>query len=146
MTTPAPALNGLVIGQAERATRAVLDRHLATEGRDFHEWVVLNLLHAAGGADAEDVLVGTASTRLRVTTAAVVAAVDALVTAGQLARDDARLRLTPAGAATRARIQAAIDAIATRFYGDLPAADLATAGRVLTIVTARAEAELAATA
>jgi hypothetical protein len=146
MTTPAPTLNGLVIGQAERTTRAVLDRHLAGEGRDFHEWVVLNLLHAAGGTDDEAVLVATAGTRLRVGDTAVARAVDALVTAGQVARDGSRLRFTPPGAASRARIQAAIDLIAARFYGDLPAADLATAGRVLTIVTARAEAELAATA
>lgn len=149
MTTPAttpnpPPLNGLVIGQAERVTRAVLDRLLATEGRTFHEWVVLNLLHGTGGDEDEQALVALATARLRISDAPVRAAVAAVVENGQLDRHDGRLALTAAGAATRARIQAGIDGIAERFYGDLPAADLATAGRILAIVTSRAEAELAA--
>lgn len=41
------------------------------------------------------------------------------------------------------RISAANAEIVQRLWGDLPAGDLATAGRVLAIVTERANAELA---
>ena len=41
------------------------------------------------------------------------------------------------------RISAAITGITPRLWGDLPAGDLATAGRVLAIITERANAELA---
>ena len=41
------------------------------------------------------------------------------------------------------RISTAITGITRRLWGDLPAEDLATAGRVLAIVTERANAELA---
>ena len=44
-----PPLNGQDIGQAEHATRAVLDRLLARTGTQFRGWVILNLLAAGGG-------------------------------------------------------------------------------------------------
>jgi hypothetical protein len=43
----------------------------------------------------------------------------------------------------RPRISAAITQITQRLWGGLLAGDLATAGRVLAIITARANAELA---
>jgi hypothetical protein len=58
--------------------------------------------------------------------------------------DDSRLRLTDQGRARNDEIRSAIAVITERLYGDIPAADLATAGRVLSLVTARANAELAA--
>jgi DNA-binding GntR family transcriptional regulator len=57
--------------------------------------------------------------------------------------DGARFALTEAGQARYRQIRTALDGITARLYGDLPAEDLATAGRVLAIVTARADAELA---
>ena len=51
-----PTLNGRDIGQAEHATRAVLDRLLARTGTQFHGWVIINLLAASGGALGEDEL------------------------------------------------------------------------------------------
>ena len=47
--TTTPTLTGQDIGQAEKATRAVLDRLLARTGSGFHGWVILNQLSAAGG-------------------------------------------------------------------------------------------------
>ena len=41
------------------------------------------------------------------------------------------------------RIGTAVADITRRLWGDLPAEDLATAGRVLTVITDRANAELA---
>ena len=41
-------------------------------------------------------------------------------------------------------IRAALDEVTARLFGGFPTEDLATAGRVLAIVTVRANAELAA--
>ena len=54
------------------------------------------------------------------------------------------MRLTDAGQQLFGRIRGAVTEITGRLWGDLPAEDLATAGRVLSIVTERASAELAA--
>jgi hypothetical protein len=51
------------------------------------------------------------------------------------------LALTGTGQATYRRIRGALDAITARLF-DFPAEDLATAGRVLAIVTSRANALL----
>jgi hypothetical protein len=53
------------------------------------------------------------------------------------------VQVTDAGRQLHGRIRAAIAEITGRLWGDLPAEDLATAGRVLSIVTARANAQLA---
>jgi len=57
--------------------------------------------------------------------------------------EDSRVGLTDAGQARYQQIRTAIGEITARLYGDLPAGDLATTGRVLTTITARANAELA---
>ena len=57
--------------------------------------------------------------------------------------EDSRVGLTDAGQARYQQIRTAIGDITARLYGDLPADDLATTGRVLTTITARANAELA---
>ena len=63
-----------------------------------------------------------------------------------------RLQITGAGSAVtvtgaaqqlHSQIRATIAGITQRLWGDLPADDLATAGRVLAIITERANAELA---
>ena len=51
--------------------------------------------------------------------------------------------LTDAGQRLYGQVRAAVTQTTERLWGDLPAGDLATAGRVLTIVTERANAELA---
>lgn len=53
------------------------------------------------------------------------------------------MSLTDAGSELHARISAAATEVTERLWGDLPAEDLATAGRVLSAVAARADAELA---
>jgi hypothetical protein len=51
------------------------------------------------------------------------------------------LRLTEAGQARYREIRASVDETINRVYGDIPTDDLATAGRVLTLITARLNAE-----
>jgi len=58
--------------------------------------------------------------------------------------DDAGpVRFTAAGTEVFGQIRGVTAEITKRLWGDLPAEDLATAGRVLSIITDRADAELA---
>jgi hypothetical protein len=128
------ALNGIDIGQAERATRAVLDRLLERVGTPFEQWVALNLTGAGTPVPAADL-----AARLGIPLSAAAAVLADLRTGGLL--DEAGL--TPAGRARHAEITAGIAAITARLYADLPPADQETTARVLTLVTTRARAELA---
>jgi DNA-binding MarR family transcriptional regulator len=56
--------------------------------------------------------------------------------------EGAGVELTDAGRQLHGRIRAAVTEITERLWGDLPPEDLATAGSVLSIVLARANAEL----
>ena len=138
--TQAPTLNGQVIGQAERATRAVLEVLLAETGTPFVEWVALNL--TAQRESTLEALVDQLVTGLRISerdarfTIDVLIA-DALVTVGDT------VRLTGAGAAKYQQISDGIADITRRLYRDLPHDDLVVARRVLETLTERARAELA---
>jgi hypothetical protein len=142
-----PTLNGQVIGQAEHATRAVLDRLLARTGTTFHHWVALNLIAVNDEAIDRDQLIARMTGALKIDAAAVLTTIGEL-TASKLLEalpsEGSHIRLTGAGKARHRLIRTAIDELTARLYGDLPADDLATAGRVLTVITARANAELAA--
>jgi hypothetical protein len=134
-------LNGQLIGQAERATRAVFDRVLEAEHTGFEPWVVLNQLDLDGGSAEEDDLVLRIDRALK-SPGAAQHAVEELVADGRVIRRNGSVELTAAGVASRARIRGGIDAITSRLYGDLPASDLEVAGRILSIVAERADAEL----
>jgi hypothetical protein len=142
MTRP---LNGQVIGQAHAATRAVLERMLASTGTSFESWLLLNQIGSAAAAAEEGEVVRAVAHGLKADEQVVRAALAALVDADLVEHVPAgpTLALTPAGAERFQRIGAGIAAITERLYGDLPAEDLATAGRVLGAVTDRANQELA---
>ena len=63
--------------------------------------------------------------------------------AGLLRTEGGRTSLTEAGRDRYAQITTATTEVTARLYADLPAEDLAVAGRLLTILTERANAELA---
>jgi hypothetical protein len=146
MTTP--TLTTQVIGQAENALGALMNRVLTTTGGTFHQWVALNLTAASGGTIDRDQLVGRMTGALKIDDAAALAAI-AELTASRLLKalpgEGSRVGLTDAGQARYRQLRTAIDELTARLYGDLPADDLATAGRVLSVITARANAELAGT-
>lgn len=141
-----PTLNPRVIGQAENAHRPILDRILAPTGTTFHQWVTLSVTAADGGAVDRNQLVERVTGALRIDDAAMRATV-AELTASELLEalpgDGSRVGLTDAGRARHRQIKGAIDEVTARVYDDLPADDLATAGRVLSLITARLNAELA---
>jgi hypothetical protein len=72
---------------------------------------------------------------------AVATAIGELIAAGLPQAGVTRLRLTDAGQARVREIRGPLGEITARLFGDLPE-DLETAGRVLAIVTQRANAEL----
>jgi hypothetical protein len=148
MTTPSPtSLNGQILGQAGNATRALLNRLLAESQTPVNGWIALNLANSLGGTAARAVLIDRMVDGLKEDEPTVVASVQSVLDAGLLAPlpdDPSQLTLTEAGRERFAEISAGVGRIAQSLYGSLPPEDLATAGRVLSIVTERANALLAA--
>jgi DNA-binding MarR family transcriptional regulator len=149
MTKP-PALTGQAIGEAAKATNAVLETLLAEVRTSFLSWVALNALATAGPVMPQDALVQRMTGGLKVATEPVLATLDELEVAGLVTRSDEAepsaepaVELTADGTALHRRIRAGIDSIAQRLYGDLPHDDLATTSRILATVTQRANAVLA---
>jgi DNA-binding MarR family transcriptional regulator len=138
-----PTLNPQIIGQAESAHKPILDRILARTGTTPNQWFALTLTAGNGGAIESGQLVARLTGARKIEDAQVAAAI-AELTAAQLmeARAGQRLRLTDAGQARHLEIRAAVDEVVVRVYGDIPAEDLATAARVLRLITARLDAEL----
>ena len=142
---PAPTLSTQVIGQAETALGAILDPLLRRAEMRFSQWLVLVVTSASGGSISRDELVHRITTGRHVASTEVLDAVDELTVAGHaevLAGHSPAVRLTPAGAARFKQVHSHVDDITGRLF-DLPAEDLATASRVLSIVTERANAEIA---
>jgi DNA-binding MarR family transcriptional regulator len=143
-----PPFGTQVIGQTEKTLNAILRRQLAGTGLTEPQWVTLTLTAASGGAIDRGQLAGRVAGALKVSDADAQARITELA-AAQLVQapgggEGSPVRLTDAGQQLFGGIRAAITEITERLWGDLPAEDLATAGRVLGIVTARANAELAA--
>lgn len=145
MPTPT-TLNSQIIGQAENALRAILNRALArTGGSTYQHWAALNLTAAGGGAIERDQLVGRLTGALKIDDAAAQAAIAELTAAHLLQDQGSRIGFTDTGQARYRQIRTDLDQTNARLFGDLSADDLATAGRVLIVITDRANAELAAT-
>jgi DNA-binding MarR family transcriptional regulator len=145
MPTSPPILNTQVIGQAESALGAILDPLLSQADLTPPEWFVLALTTAGGGAVGRDALVGRVAAARKLPEAEVLATIDGLAAVGLVdvqPADQALVTLTGAGRLRYQQVRERVDEITARLFGDLPAADLATAGRVLAIVTDRANAEI----
>ncbi|MET7819491.1 MarR family winged helix-turn-helix transcriptional regulator [Micromonospora zamorensis] len=146
-----PTLNGQVIGQAHYATRALLERAIGPLGVTFDQVVALYAL-AQGPVERAHLTHRVTSTR-KIDESAVHQVVAQLVDAGlaQVDRpspasggDEPGVALTDTGRATQRSVVAAVADLSARLYADIPADDARTAARVLTLVTERANAELAA--
>jgi DNA-binding MarR family transcriptional regulator len=140
-----PTLTGQDIGQAERATRALLDTVLAETDTTFHQSVVLNLTATTASPTDSGGVVERMAHGLKIDPAEARRAIDEAVADGLVTErgDPAGLALSPAGELLLRAIRSGIDRIAERLYGDLPPDDLATTHRILAIVTERANAQLA---
>ncbi|MFI0926776.1 MarR family transcriptional regulator [Streptomyces sp. NPDC021012] len=146
MTTTAPTTNGRVIALAHYAARALLEGVLTRHGATFEQSVTLRAVVAAGGSVDRDRLVADVIGSLKADESAVRGVIDGLTAARLLEQDPAqasRLRFTGAGRELYDSTTAETAEISARLYAGIPAEDLAAAGRVLTLVTERANAELA---
>jgi hypothetical protein len=143
VTTTAQAFGTALIGQTEKALNAILDRQLAGTGITEPQWVTLTLTVVSGGAIDRAELIRRVGGATQFSEAAVAERITELTAAGFL-RDggDGRVQVTDEGQARWTQVRTAIGPITQGLWGDLPAEDLATAGRVLGIVLARANAVL----
>ena len=122
-----PTISTRVIGQAEKTLNAILGRELAGTGLTEPQWVILTLAVTSGGPADRDQFTDMVAGALKISEADAQARIADMIAAQQL----------------HSQIRATVAGITERLWGDLPADDLATAGRVLTIITERASAELA---
>ncbi|MDG4824315.1 hypothetical protein O7635_20890 [Asanoa sp. WMMD1127] len=125
-----------LLGRTEKALNAILERELAGIGIDEPQWVALTLT-VTGGPAAPDAAARRVAEALKVPVAEGRRRLDELVAAG-LVRLDETVAATDEGVARWHRVRAAIGPIQQRLWGDLPAADLDAAGRVLDTVLGRA--------
>ena len=138
-----PPLSTQVIGKAESALGALLAPVLAEAGLTFPEWLIFVLATAQGGAAGRAALVAAIADARKLDPAEVTAAIGALAATGDLEADDAQVTLTSRGRARHQRVRTRLDEVTTAIF-DFPADDLAVAGRVLSVITERANAVLAA--
>ncbi|OHV74747.1 winged helix DNA-binding protein [Pseudofrankia sp. BMG5.36] len=144
MATTAQAFGTALVGQTEKALNAILDRQLAGTGITEPQWVTLTLTVVSGGTIDRAELIRRVSGATQFSDASVAERITELTAAGFL-RDggDGRVQVTNEGRARWTEVRTAIGPITQGLWGDLPAEDLATAGRVLGIVLDRANAVLA---
>ena len=136
-----PPLNTQVIGQAESALGALLEPLLADAGITFQQWLVLTVTAASGGRADRGQLVARIAGARKIDPTEVESAIAGLAAAG-LATAAGPLALTESGQDAYQRIRGAIEELNAELFA-FPSEDLATAGRVLSIVTERANAVLA---
>jgi hypothetical protein len=140
-----PTLTPRVIGQAEKTLNAILARHLDGTGLTEPQWVILTLAVTGGGSFGRGEFARQVAGALKIGAAAAADQIGHLVATGHLglSGDGGTVTVAQAGHRVHAQITTATGEIVQRMWRDLPAGDLATAGRVLTIITERANAELA---
>lgn len=139
-STASQTLSPQILGQAEKAHAPILQRILSGTGLGMTQWVALKFTVAAGGSIGRDRLAGMITGALRTDPAAAVTTLDELTRADLLtpSEDDAaHLELTDAGQVVHDRISAAVTDVIGYAYAGIPAEDLLTAGRVLTLITER---------
>jgi DNA-binding MarR family transcriptional regulator len=144
--TATPTFSTPVIGQTEKALNAILARELAGTGVTEPQWVTLTLTLMSGGTVDQNELVGRVAGALKVSDADAQAQIAELAAAKLLRVPEGErstVSVTDAGRDLHGQIRTTVTEITQRLWGDLPAEDLATAGRVLSTVLARANAELA---
>ncbi|MGI5380046.1 MarR family transcriptional regulator [Streptomyces sp. CA-251387] len=145
MTTTTPPLNPRVIALAHYASRALLENVLTRHGATFQQSVTLRLVAVADEPVERERLVDGVVGALKIDAAEAHSVVDELIAAGLLAPEGpSRVRITAAGREQYDTTSAATAPITARIYAGIPTEELAAAGRVLTLITERANTELAA--
>lgn len=145
MTTTPPLLNPRVIALAHYAARAILEHVLARHGVTFQQSVTLRLTALAEGPVERQHLVDGVVDSLKIEAEEAQAVVDQLITTGALAaHPPSQVRITDAGRQLYETTSAETAPLSARVYDGIPEEELAVAGRVLSLITERANRELAA--
>jgi hypothetical protein len=147
--TDAAILDGRQLGEAQRATSAVLDLLLAEIGITFDRWVV-NAVATKSLPAQVGLLVPALSAALDATDETVQFMLDEaesihhvrVVSAPSGDPSAARIELTAEGEVLHERLRAAIDELTVELSAGIPRRDLETAGRVLIEITREARAWL----
>jgi DNA-binding MarR family transcriptional regulator len=148
MPATTPVFSAELLGRAEKTLNAILGQLLAGSGVTEPQWVALTLAVSSGGDINRDVYLGKVAGALRVSDTRASAQIAELAAARLLdlpASDGAPITVTESGQQLYRRVRAATGEVTQRMWGDLPAADLEAAGRVLRTVLSRADAYLAST-
>jgi DNA-binding MarR family transcriptional regulator len=139
-----PTFGTQLIGQAENALNAILDRELAGTGLTEPQWVTLTIAVMSGGTIDRTALGNRVADALKVSDSHAQQRIAELTDAHLLEPGDgSRVNVTDAGGQLHAQVRATVTEITHRLWGDMPAGDLETATRVLGAVLERANAELA---
>jgi DNA-binding MarR family transcriptional regulator len=144
--TIAPTLSPQVLGRAEKAHAALLDRILSGTPLAYNHWVAFNVMAAPDGRINVGVLVERMIGALKIDEATARNAIGELsdLTLIEPAPSDAsEVELTDEGKATYLRLRKDVDETIGMLYAGISHDELATAGRVLALITERADAELA---
>ncbi|MDH6514728.1 DNA-binding MarR family transcriptional regulator [Streptomyces sp. SAI-135] len=145
MTTTTPALNPRVIALAHYAARALLEHALARHGMTFQQSVTLRLAAVADGPVERDRVIEDVVGALKTDPAQARSVLDELVAEELVApHGPSQVRITDAGRELFATTSAATAPITARVYEGIPEEDLVVAGRVLSLITERANKELVA--
>ncbi|KRD21022.1 MULTISPECIES: hypothetical protein [unclassified Streptomyces] len=142
--TTGPVADSRALGLAHYAARGVLEHVLARHGITFQQQVALRAAVTAGAPQSPDDLVAQVRASLKADPAGIRASLDELLARRLLVADGAHLRPTVAGRDLLTAVGAETAPLSARIWGGIPADDLAAAGRVLTLVAERADAQLAA--
>jgi DNA-binding MarR family transcriptional regulator len=148
MPATTPVFSAELLGRTEKTLNAILDQVLAGSGVTEPQWVALTLAVSSGGEIGRDVYVGNVAGALRVSDSHAHTQIAELAAARLLdlpASNGAPITVTESGQQLYRRVRAATGEVTQRMWGDLPAADLEAAGRVLRTVLSRADAYLAGT-
>ncbi|MFD6291641.1 MarR family transcriptional regulator [Streptomyces sp. NPDC060205] len=143
-TTSAPPANARDLALAHYAARGVLEHVLARHGATFQQQVALRAAITSDTPQTPDDLLTQVQGYLKTDPAGIRATLDELLARHLLVADGAHLRPTDAGRELLAAVGAETAPVSARIWGGIPAEDLAAAGRVLALVTERANAELEA--
>ncbi|WP_030933437.1 hypothetical protein [Streptomyces sp. NRRL B-24720] len=145
-STTAPIADARALGLAHYAARSVLEHVLARHGATFQQQVALRAAVTADAPRTPNDLVTEVRGSLKADPTDIRATLDELLAKQLLVADGAHLRPTDAGRELIAAVGAETAPITARIWGGISAEDLTAAGRVLALVAARANAELAALA
>ncbi|NRQ31815.1 hypothetical protein HII36_08175 [Nonomuraea sp. NN258] len=141
MTAPI-TLNPQILGQAENAHRALLERTLTGTGLTYRHWVTLKIAAVSGPAIQHEQLAARAAGALKIDVQAVGESITHLASSGLLDVRSGAVGLTARGHDLHQRLSAAIGQTISRLYSAVSAEDLQVAGRVLATITAHANTEL----